>query len=206
MSQALRPSDLPEAIAALSRADPVLIPALRAPFPLSLRPPGFDTLRNLIVSQMISTRAARAISGRMDAAGLRGAGAVAAAPEGALRRAGLSAAKARALRAIAQSGFDFAALEALPDAAAMARLVALPGVGRWTAECYLIFALARADAFAPGDLALAEALRHLEARPTRPRPADLAARARIWSPWRAVAARALWAYDGRIRGSLGEPP
>ena len=73
-------------------------------------------------------------------------------------------------------------------------LVALPGVGRWTAEIYLMFALGRADAFAPDDLALQEAARLLYGLPERPRGRALAALAEPWRPWRSVAARALWAW------------
>jgi len=70
----------------------------------------------------------------------------------------------------------------------------LPGIGRWTAEIYAMFALGRADVFAPGDLALQEAARLLFDLPDRPNERALRAMAEQWSPWRAVAARALWAY------------
>jgi len=76
----------------------------------------------------------------------------------------------------------------------IARLVALPGIGPWTAEIYAMFSLGRADVFAPGDLALQEAARLLFALPERPSAGQLRKMAEAWSPWRAVAARALWAY------------
>lgn len=82
-------------------------------------------------------------------------------------------------------------------------LVALPGIGRWTAEIYLMFALGRADAFAPDDLALQEAARLLYGLPERPRGRALAALAEPWRPWRSVAARGLWAYYRLAKGREG---
>ena len=73
-------------------------------------------------------------------------------------------------------------------------LVAVPGIGVWTAEIYAMFALGRADVFAPADLALQEAARMLFALEARPSERALRGMAEAWSPWRAVAARMLWAY------------
>ena len=73
-------------------------------------------------------------------------------------------------------------------------LVAIPGIGAWTAEIYAMFALGRADVFAPGDLALQEAARLVFGLEARPSERALRAMAEAWSPWRAVAARVLWAY------------
>lgn len=162
--------------------------------PLRRRADGFAALRDAICGQMVSTAAARAMMQRLDTAGLATAEAVAAAGDAALLACGLSRQKARFLLEIADADPDFAALRSLPDAAALARLMALPGVGRWTAEIYLLTALGRADVFPAGDLALQEAARMLYALPARPRPAEIAAQACGWAPWRAVAARMLWAY------------
>ncbi|MBC7477867.1 MAG: DNA-3-methyladenine glycosylase 2 family protein, partial [Pseudorhodobacter sp.] len=76
----------------------------------------------------------------------------------------------------------------------VAALVAVPGIGRWTAEIYAMFALGRADVFAPGDLALQEAARLLFELDKRPSEKELRAMSLAWSPWRSVAARILWAY------------
>ena len=76
----------------------------------------------------------------------------------------------------------------------MRTLVAVPGIGVWTAEIYSMFALGRADVFAPGDLALQEATRILFGLEARPSEKALRAMAQDWSPWRSVAARILWAY------------
>jgi DNA-3-methyladenine glycosylase II len=76
----------------------------------------------------------------------------------------------------------------------VATLVEVPGIGRWTAEIYAMFALGRADVFAPGDLALQEAARMLFGLQARPSEKVLRVMAEDWSPWRAVAARCLFAY------------
>ncbi|MFO7921360.1 MAG: DNA-3-methyladenine glycosylase 2 family protein, partial [Nioella sp.] len=81
-----------------------------------------------------------------------------------------------------------------PDEAVIATLTEVPGIGRWTAEIYAMFSLGRADVFAPADLALQESARLLFDLPDRPTEKRLRDMAQDWSPWRAVAARALWAY------------
>jgi len=147
-----------------------------------------------IVGQQVSVASARAIWARLEAAGLTEAAAMAAASDESLRAAGLSRQKARYGRALAAAGIDFCALRARPDAEVVATLVAVPGIGVWTAEIYAMFALGRADVFAPGDLALQEAARMLFDLPARPSERSLRAMAADWSPWRSVAARILWAY------------
>ena len=76
----------------------------------------------------------------------------------------------------------------------IATLIAVPGIGRWTAEIYAMFSLGRADVFAHGDLALQEAAKSLFALPERPTERAMREMAEGWSPWRSVAARILWAY------------
>jgi DNA-3-methyladenine glycosylase II len=82
-------------------------------------------------------------------------------------------------------------------------MTALPGIGPWTAEMYLMFSLGRADVFAPGDLALAESARMLFDLDARPTPKVFDAMAAEWSPWRAVAARVLWAWYRVAKGREG---
>lgn len=164
------------------------------PLPLRRRPDGFEAIASAIVGQQISVAAAGAIWTRMEAAGLLTPEAIGAADEEALRAVGLSRPKARYLRGIAAAGLDWPGLRAMPDDQAIAALVALPGIGVWTAEIYLKFALGRADVFAAGDLALQEAARMMYALDVRPGPAALRQMAEPWRPWRAVAARGLWAY------------
>ena len=177
--------------------------ALEGPPPLRRREDGFEALMGAIVSQQVSVAAAAAIWGRLKAAGLTTPHTVAGAPEEALRTAGLSRQKVRYVRALAEAGIDYAALRRAPDTEVVATLTAVPGIGRWTAEIYAMFSLGRADVFAPADLALQEAARSLFALPDRPREATLRRMAEAWSPWRAVAARMLWAYYRLDRGREG---
>jgi DNA-3-methyladenine glycosylase II len=180
----------------LARREPRFAHALTmvGPLPLRREADGFAALLRAIVGQQVSVASARAIWGRLEAAGLTEAGAMATATEEELRAAGLSRQKARYGRALAQAGIDFNALRGVPDVDVVKTLVAVPGIGVWTAEIYAMFALGRADVFAPGDLALQEAARILFGLEARPSDKALRAMAEAWSPWRSVAARVLWAY------------
>lgn len=168
--------------------------ALTGPLPLRRREDGFAALLDAIVGQQVSVASANAIWARLEAAGLTEQAAMAVASDEVLRAVGLSRQKARYGRALAAAGIDFEALRARPDAEVIATLVAVPGIGSWTAEIYAMFALGRADVFAPGDLALQEAARQLFGLDQRPGERAFRAMAEDWSPWRSVAARVLWAY------------
>jgi DNA-3-methyladenine glycosylase II len=135
---------------------------------------------------------------------------VLAAPDEALRAFGLSGQKARYVRAIAEAetggAIDFSRLDELSSEDAIARLTAIKGVGLWTAELYLLFCLARRDAFPAGDLALQEGLRFAEGSRVRLGEKQLYARAEAWRPDRGVAAHLLWAYySGVKRGEIAAP-
>ena len=116
---------------------------------------------------------------------------------------GLSRPKIRYALALAAAGIDFDGLAALDDPALIDRLVALPGIGRWTAEIYGTTALGRADLIPAGDLALQEATRLLYGLSERPSEAALRARAAPWAPWRGVAARLLWSHYAREKKREG---
>ncbi|ARJ69437.1 DNA-3-methyladenine glycosylase family protein [Paracoccus contaminans] len=198
-------ADLAEGAAHLAAACPIwakMLPQI-GPLPLRRQPGGFGALRDAVVSQQLSVASAAAIGRKLAAAGLDGAPAILSASDEALRACGLSAQKIRYLRGIATADLDFDALALMPDEQAIAVLTALPGIGRWTAEIYLMFALGRADAFCPDDLALQEAVRMLYGLPERPRGRALADMARPWQPWRSVAARGLWAYYRIAKGREG---
>ena len=168
--------------------------ALTGPLPLRRQADGFAALLDAIVGQQVSVASANAIWARLDGAGLTDQAAMAVATDEALRAVGLSRQKARYGRALAQAGLDFDGLRLMPNEQVIATLVAVPGIGAWTAEIYAMFALGRADVFAPGDLALQEAARILFDLPERPGERAFRQMAEAWSPWRAVAARTLWAY------------
>jgi DNA-3-methyladenine glycosylase II len=159
---------------------------------------GFEGLARIVVGQQLSLASAEAIWRRLS---------LAVRPmtprqflkldEEALRQAGLSRGKVRTLRAVSEAverGLDLKRLAHAPDTAVHEALTAVPGIGPWSADIFLLFCLGRADAFAPGDLALqtaaADAL-SLDARPSRE---ELSAIAERWRPWRGVAAHLLWAY------------
>jgi DNA-3-methyladenine glycosylase II len=180
----------------LAQAEPRFAVALAqtGPLPLRLRPDGFAQLLSAIVSQQVSVASARAIWARLEAAGMTSVDAIRRTDEAGLRALGLSRQKAGYARALAAAEIDFAALRRLPTPEVVRTLVAVRGIGVWTAEIYAMFSLGRADVFAPGDLALQEAARILFDLPERPRERALRDMAEAWSPWRSVAARALWAY------------
>lgn len=180
----------------LARAEPRFAHALRLTGtpPLRRRPDGFAYLLSAIVSQQVSTHAARAIWGRMEAAGLTTPEAVLRADDATLRAPGLSIQKMRYARSLAAAGIDFDALRLLPDEEIVKLLVEVPGIGRWTAEIYAMFSLGRADVFAPADLALQESAKRLFSLDERPKEAALRRMAADWTPWRTVAAGLLWAY------------
>jgi DNA-3-methyladenine glycosylase II len=189
-------ADVTEGAAWLAQHDPRFGLALAqvGPLPLRRKPDGFAALLDAIVGQQVSVASARAIWVRLEAAGLTDAAVMAVATDDALRAAGLSRQKARYGRALAQAGIDYNALRGVSDADVIATLVAVPGIGAWTAEIYAMFALGRADVFAHGDLALQEAAKGLLGLDARPTERQMRVLAAPWSPWRSVAARVLWAY------------
>ena len=158
------------------------------------------TLARSIVGQQISVKAAATIWGRFEAAvGGVCPAAVLDAGDEALRGAGLSANKVTYLRALsrhaADGHLDVAALAAMDDEGIVQQLVTLPGIGRWTAEMFLIFHLLRADVFPLGDIGLLAAVRkHLTDLPdgTKLSPKEAAAIGARWQPWRTVATWWLW--------------
>ncbi|MEH6523641.1 DNA-3-methyladenine glycosylase family protein [Sulfitobacter sp.] len=198
-------ADVAEGAAWLANAEPRFAAALQdtGPLPLRLAPDGFGALFNKIVSQQVSVASARAIWGRVEAAGLNTAEAVRLANEDDLKAVGLSRPKVKYARALAEAGIDYAALRGATDAQVIETLTAVSGIGVWTAQVYAMFNLGRMDVFAPGDLALQESARVLFDLPARPTPKQLEAMAADWSPWRAVAARLLFTYYRIVKDREG---
>jgi DNA-3-methyladenine glycosylase II len=214
MSDALLESQsaLESALSALYRADPELARLLAGEGPPALRrhEPGLRGLLRIIVSQQVSTASAAAIWARVEGVFPHlTPEAIAAASDADLRLAGLSGAKVRAWRAVAEAvggrGLVLDELGRLGAEEAHARLVALKGVGPWTADVYLLFCLGHADAFPAGDIALQEAARLAFNLPARPAGPDLVALAERWRPWRGAAAHVLWAYYRRCKSRDGAP-
>lgn len=180
---------------------------------LRRRDPGFEGLAWIVVSQQVSTASANAIFGRLKTAlGRVDADAVTAAGDETLRACGLSAPKLRTLRALAAAvtsgALDFAALGRAEAEAAHAALVAIKGIGPWTADVFLLFCLGHADAWPAGDLALQEAAKLALALPHRPTTQELLMLGERWRPLRGVAAHCLWAYyrAARLRAATLDAP
>ena len=161
---------------------------------LGLKPEGFERLFSSIVSQQVSVASADAIWSRLAAANLTSAENIRSSSESGLRECGLSRQKVRYAKALAEARIDFGKLGKLDSKDVLERLTEVKGIGTWTAQIYCIFSLGRADVFAPGDLALQETVRLLFDLEERPNEKSLAMMSQSWSPWRAVAARLLWAY------------
>ncbi len=197
--------DVDEGADWLARHDPRFAEALvqTGQLPLRRRPDGFAQLLSAIVSQQVSTASAAAIWDRIEGVGLVDEGAVRAATEDDLRAVGLSRQKISYAKALAEAGIDYPALRAAPDSEIVATLTAVRGIGVWTAEIYAMFSLGRPDVFAPGDLALQEAARILFDLDERPKEKALRQMAEAWTPWRAVAARLLFAYYRVAKGREG---
>ncbi len=180
----------------LAQIEPRFATALKltGPLPLRLRRHGFEALLDAIVSQQISVAAAGSIWKRLCDAQMITARDIRAATEDDLRGCGLSRPKIKYVKSLAESGLDYAALRATPTPDVIAQLIEIKGIGNWTAEIYAMFSLGRADVFAAGDLALQEAAKVLFELDARPTEKAFNQMAQAWSPWRAVAARLLWAY------------
>jgi len=188
--------DIAEGAAWLAAAEPRLAMALAetGPLPLRRREAGFPAILNTICAQQLSVAAADSVWNKLRAAKATEAHALCAHDDETLRACGLSRPKIRYARALAEADIDYAALAVLPEARAIETLTAVKGIGVWTAEIYLMFSVGRADVLAAGDLALQEAARIIFDLPERPGDKALREMAAPWSPWRAVAARLLWAY------------
>lgn len=189
-------ADVHEGMLALSAMCPRMKAAyaLTGPLPLRRRADGFAQVLSAIVGQQVSVASAAAVWSRIEAAGFNTPAAVLAASDDELRAVGLSRQKFIYARELALADIDYIALRDMSDEAVIKTLVAVKGIGPWTAEVYAMFSLGRADVFAPGDLAMQEAARSLYDLPERPKEKAFREMADAWSPWRAVAARLLWAY------------
>ena len=196
---ALDRASLAAAVDVLAARDPGLaaIAARHGVPPMWGRPPGFETLVRIILEQQVSLRSgAAALERLVGAAGVVTPAAVLDAGEERLRAAGLTRQKARYLVALAEDvrsgALDLEAVAAMEDDAARSALMRVVGIGRWTADIYLLMALLRPDVWPIGDLALAAAMRRAVGLERLPGADDQARIADGWRPYRSVAARLLW--------------
>ncbi len=163
----------------------------------------FSTLASSVTSQQLSTKAADTIWGRLVVA-CRGE----VTPEAikklrvpTMRRCGLSGAKSKTLKelskAVLSGALDLPSLRKIPEEEAIAKLSSVWGIGRWTAEMFLMFALEREDVFSPGDLGLRRSMETIYELPEDVAVKELELIAIKWSPHRTFASRVLW----RVRDS-----
>lgn len=203
----LTPAEIVAAREALVALDPALARAhAQTPaFDWRVRTGGYEGLFRMIVDQQVSVAAAAAIWKRV-VEGLDGEitpQTVLARDIAQLRTLGLSGQKAKYAHEIARAHvegrIDFDHLGRLSDDEAIGRLVAIKGVGRWTAETFLMFCEGRRDVFPSGDIALQEAMRWADGETLRPTGEQAFARAEIWRPHRSVAAHLLWGWYGAVK-------
>jgi len=205
---------LAAAVRELAAADADLSGVLRrwGTPPLWSRSPGFATLIHLILEQQVSLASARAAMDRLEArVGAPTPAALLTLDDDAMLEIGFSRQKRAYARGLAtwilDGRLDLDGLSEQPDEAVRATLVRVRGIGRWTADIYLLMALGRPDVWPRGDRALTVALRHakrLDGDPAEREALELAER---WRPWRSVAARLLWhLYLSEIRPPGGRAP
>ncbi|MGE0748005.1 MAG: DNA-3-methyladenine glycosylase [Rhodospirillales bacterium] len=205
-----------DALAVLAARDADLRAVVTAfgPPPMWRREGGFGTLVLLILEQQVSLASARATCERLTAraGGTLTPAAVLALDDAMLRACGVSRQKAGYVRALADAvaggALPVDRLPRMADDAVRDALVQVKGIGRWTADVYLLMVLRRPDVWPSGDLALQVAAREVKRLPDRPSPAALDALGETWRPWRAVAARILWHHylnTVRRRAPAAEP-
>jgi DNA-3-methyladenine glycosylase II len=210
MPDRLDPLALTRARRALLRRDSVLAPVIRREGRCELIPTGdpYRSLLQSIVYQQLAWAAASAIDRRVRAQ-YRGRypkpETLLAAPEGALREAGLSRQKIAAMRAVA-SAFDDGSLNnrrlyRMSDAAVVEAVTQVRGIGEWTAHMLLMFSLGRPDVLPVGDYGVRKAAMELYGMEALPKPAELESLGERWRPYRSVAAWYLWrVVDNKAQG------
>lgn len=199
----------------LKRADPHLAAVIAQVGPCRFAPRAegthFEAVARAIVYQQLSGKAAGTIHTRFH--GLYGGRAPEPAellttPDEALRAAGLSRQKIGYLRDLAArvdaGDVPLAMIEALDDGAAIDALTRVKGVGRWTAQIFLMFRLGRPDVLPELDLGVQKGIQLAYGRSALPKPAEVAQMGERWAPWRTVAAWYLWRLLDNGGGQLGD--
>ena len=188
-----------QALAILRDRDPDLgcILSSFGPPPMWKREPGFPTLVHIILEQQVSLASAKAAFDRLrQAVPVLNPAEFLRLDSGTLRQFGFSRQKTRYCRNLAHAITDgflhLEGLEGMDDNRARAELLKITGIGRWTADIYLLMALRRPDVWPMNDLALAAAVQRVKRLEARPSSKELEALSQTWKPWRAVAARVLW--------------
>ncbi|WP_299478348.1 DNA-3-methyladenine glycosylase 2 family protein [uncultured Roseibium sp.] len=192
--------DVNTGLANLISIDPRLeeIALAAGPLPLRRRPADFGGMAQIITAQQVSVASATAIFNRFqERVTPLTAETIALHSDQDLADVGLSRPKIRTLRAVAaacEGGLDFARLATCPADEAHAELCAIKGIGRWSADIFLLFCAGHPDVFPSGDLALQIAVHDALDLGNRPAPKELDEIAVAWKPHRAIAARLFWAW------------
>jgi DNA-3-methyladenine glycosylase II len=194
------------AVTYLKKSDPVLSGIIRSvgPYRIEYRPPTFDTLVRSIIFQQVSGNVARVILERLCAAAKEDEltpHRLLALRRDSLRKAGLSKQKIEYVKELArhthEGRLDFAALQSAADEQIIATLTAVKGIGVWTAQMFLIFALRRPDVLPAGDLGVRKAMQIAYGLEELPKPARMEQIAAPWRPYCSVASWYLWrSLDG----------
>ena len=161
---------------------------------LRTREGGFSALLRAIVGQQLSVKAAVAIWLKLENAKLTTEESIESASDSELRICGLSRQKIKYAKALSAQKINYVKLKSLKEEEVVGILTAVPGIGRWTAEIYLMFGLDRADIFPSGDLALQEATKILYSLLVRPKEKEMREIAQKWKPFRSLAALVLWEF------------
>jgi len=167
------------------------------PPPMWDREPGFPTLIHIILEQQVSLASARACFDKLrTTVGELTPESLLALDDRALKTAGFSRQKTEYARVLARALRDgelhLDGLAQLPDDIAREQLMELKGIGKWTADIYLLMALGRPDIWPVGDLALVVAAQQVKGLDSRPSPDEFRELGEAWRPWRSIAARLLW--------------
>ena len=192
------------------KKDPVLAGILKqvGPCTMQYRDPTFDTLVRSIVYQQLSGRVASVIFGRLLEAVRSSGDDEELTPAGIMklriprmRKLGLSGQKTLYIRELAKhtrkGNIVFESLANLPDADVIAHLTQVKGIGVWTAQMFLMFALRREDVLPVADLGIRSAMKKAWNLPALPKPPEMEQLAASWQPWRSIACWYLWRYlDG----------
>ena len=161
---------------------------------LRTREGGFSALLRAIIGQQLSVKAAAAIWLKLENAKLTTEESIESASDSELRICGLSRQKIKYAKALSAQKINYVKLKSLKEEEVVGILTAVPGIGRWTAEIYLMFCLDRADIFPSGDLALQEATKILYSLLVRPKEKEMREIAQKWKPFRSLAALVLWEF------------
>ena len=198
---AFESTEVRKGLRVLCKNDPILGDVVRSvgPFTLKPDPGGYEILVRSILSQQISVAAARTIRGRLQAllpAGKLTAKNIDALSDDQLQSVGVSRQKQTYLRHLTSCTLDgtinFRRIAKESDDDAVAELIQVKGIGRWTAQMFLMFSLGRIDVFAPDDLGLRNAIERLYELPEKPSRSELEQHAEKWRPYRTIASWYLW--------------